>query len=147
MNVVNALGNPVLAMRNCHYEAQRVNARHIFRAYLFVMPFEEFRTSAYTAVQSTGEENRAFRCLDSTAGNNFICCFFLGHYNILSCCVYWLSMSVFSSVPSIFSFSSSNSAPFCRRSFLLLRISSALTYSVLIIVFISSSITSAVALL
>ncbi len=88
MNVVNALGNPVLAMRNCHYEAQRVNARHIFRAYLFVMPFEEFRTSAYTAVQSTGEENRAFRCLDSTAGNNFICCFFLGHYNILSCCVF-----------------------------------------------------------
>jgi len=60
---------------------------------------------------------------------------------------YWLSMSAFSSVPSIFSFSSSNSAPFCRMSFLLLRISSALAYSVLIIVFISSSITSAVALL
>lgn len=88
MNIVNALGNPVLAMRNCHYEAQCVNTRYIFRAYLFVMPFEEFRTSAYTAVQCTGEENCACRCLDSTTGNNFIFCFFLGHFKILSCCVF-----------------------------------------------------------
>jgi hypothetical protein len=60
---------------------------------------------------------------------------------------YWPSISAFSSAPSIFSFASSNSAPFCRMSFLLLRISSALAYSVLIIDFISSSIASAVALL
>jgi len=42
MNIVNALGNPVLAMRDCHYETQCVNTRYIFRANLFVMPFEEF---------------------------------------------------------------------------------------------------------
>ena len=42
MNVVNALGNPVLAMRDCHYETQCVNTLYIFRAYLFVMPFEKF---------------------------------------------------------------------------------------------------------
>jgi hypothetical protein len=38
--IVNALGNPVLAMRNCHYEAQCVDTRYVLRAYLFVMPFE-----------------------------------------------------------------------------------------------------------
>jgi hypothetical protein len=86
MCVVNALGNPVLAVRDRDYEAQRVNALYIFRANLFVMPFEEFRTSAYAAAQCTGEENCAFRCLDSTTGNNFIFCFFLGHFNILSYC-------------------------------------------------------------
>jgi hypothetical protein len=40
MNIVNALGNPVLAMRNCHYEAQCVDTLYVLRAYLFVMPFE-----------------------------------------------------------------------------------------------------------
>jgi len=38
--IVNALGNPVLAMRNCHYEAQCVDTLYVLRAYLFVMPFE-----------------------------------------------------------------------------------------------------------
>ena len=147
MNIMNALGNPVLAMCNCHYEAHGINTFYIFRAYFFVMPFEEFRTSTYAAVQCTRKENCTCRCLDSTAGNNFIFCFFLGHFKILSYYAYLLSISAFSSAPSIFSFSSSNSAPFCRISFLLLRISSALAYSVLIIVFISSSMASAVALL
>ena len=84
MNIVNALGNPVLAMRNCHYEAQCVNTLYIFRAYLFVMPFEEIRTSAYATVQCAGEENCACRCLNATAGNKFVFCFFLGHFKILS---------------------------------------------------------------
>jgi hypothetical protein len=88
MSIVNALRNPVLAVCNCHYEAQRVNTLYIFRAYLFVMPFEEFRTSAYTAVQCTGEENCACRCLDTASGNNFIRCFFLGHFRILSYCAF-----------------------------------------------------------
>ncbi len=87
MNIVNALGNPVLAMCNRYYQAQCVDTLYIFLAYLFVMPFEEFRTSAYAAVQCTGEENRACRCLDSITGNNFIFCFFLGHSKILSYCI------------------------------------------------------------
>ena len=147
IHIVNTLGNPVLAMRNGHDEAQRINTLYIFLAYLFIVPFEEFRTSTYAAVQCTGEENCTCRCLDSTAGNNLIFCFFLGHLKILSYCAYLLSISAFNSAPSIFSFSSSNSAPFCRISFLLVRISSALAYSALIIVFISSSMTSAVVLL
>lgn len=84
MNIMNALGDPVLAVCNRYYQAQRVNTLYLFRAYLLVMPFEEFRTSAYAAVQCTGEENCACRCLDSTTGDNFISCFFLGHFKILS---------------------------------------------------------------
>lgn len=68
INIVNPLGDPVLAVCNRYYQAQRVNALYIFRAYLLVMPFEEFRISAYAAVQCAGEENCAFRCLDSTTG-------------------------------------------------------------------------------
>ncbi len=147
IDIVNALGDPVLAVRNCHYEAHCVDTLYIFRGYLFIMPFEELGTPAYAAVQCTGEENCACRCLDATAGNNFVFCFFLGHFKILSYYTYLLSSSSFSSAPSIFSFSSSNSVPFCRMSFLLLRISSALAYSVLIIVCISLSMASAVALL
>ena len=84
MNIVNALGDPVLAVCNRYYQAQRINPLYLFRAYLLVMPFEEFRTSAYAAVQCTGEENCACRRLDSTTGDNFISCFFLGHFKILS---------------------------------------------------------------
>ena len=72
INVVNALGDPVLAVRNRHYEAQRVYTLHIFRAYLFIVPLEKFGTSANAAVQCTGEENRTRRGLDAAACNNLI---------------------------------------------------------------------------
>jgi hypothetical protein len=88
INIVSALGDPVSAVCNCHYEAQCVNTLYIFGAYLFVMPFEEFRTSAYATVQCTGEKNCACGRLDATAGNNFIRCFFFGHFKILSHCAF-----------------------------------------------------------
>jgi hypothetical protein len=50
VNIVNPLCDPVLAMCNRYYEAQRVNTLYIFRAYLLFVPFEKFRISAYAAV-------------------------------------------------------------------------------------------------
>jgi hypothetical protein len=36
-------------------------------------------------MQCAGKENGAFRCLDPFTCNNFIFCFFLGHFKVLSC--------------------------------------------------------------